>query len=231
MRNALKDLASRFRGTKPTEHTDVASESSPLREKAENVFITDRLSDEIKRMIDSGSGCGFIALLRVMRHLNSSIFSNRENQTKFITSFRQEFGTIDADIGPSDLIRLCKTNNLDINLARYYYNENLGNRKDMEDELSSLGTIPIDFPIYEFHSGPFELILEPFEVAILGVERRTNEGIDAHYLCSDSHEFLLGVSPGGINDLKKYLSLGYKISDVLVFERSSKTDSFSHSKD
>ena len=51
------------------------------------------------------------------------------------------------------------------------------------------------------------------------LEKRTENGIEGHYLCSDENEIITRVNPGGMADLRKYLSQGFKISDVLVFEK------------
>jgi len=219
MNRIFESIVRNFKKKEKEPFIEPTSASERLKKRMENVLLTDTVSDEIKTMVESGSGCGFIALLRLLRHLDSPIFTNRIKRNEFIKKFKTKFNSLDADLGPSDLIRFCEENSLGVNLTAFYFANNLGSEKDILDEMSSFGEVPIDFPVTIFNPENFELILEENQVAILGLEKRTENGIEGHYLCSDENEIITRVNPGGMADLRKYLSQGFKISDVLVFEK------------
>lgn len=205
--------------TPQKDEEDSSFYDNAIKRRVVNIMLTDRISDEIRKMVVSGSGCGFIALLRVILHLNSDIVSNRKKQIEFIESFQKEFRSLDAELGPDDLVRFCEQNNLGVKIIALHYSVDLGSSQEIWDAISSKGKIKVDFPVREFDPDQFSLTLEANQVAILGLEKRTNQGIVAHYLCSDPNEILSKINPGGDLDLGKYLSKGYKFSDVVVFEK------------
>ncbi len=90
--------------------------------------------------------------------------------------------------------------------------------------MSSFGQVEVDFPLFPFRPELFRLTLEPNQIAIIGLERRTENGtVESHYLCSDRSEIFAGINSGGISELRKCLSEGFEFSDVIVFEKVEKS--------
>lgn len=193
------------------------SPTLPLRRRMQDVLLLDRLSDEIKKMIDDQSGCGFTSLLQILRFVDSPILKDRKQQEKLIQVFKEMFGSLSADLVPADIVKFCKSYDLGINIIKFYYDWNLGSQEDVTQHLTSNGQIKISFPVHVFRPDLLQVTLEPNQVAIIGLESQNKE--HGHYICSDKSDFMGRLSSGGAEVLRGYIKNGYKVTEIFVFEK------------
>lgn len=194
-------------------------EAVSIRKRTEAMLFGDRISDEVKDMLDLESGCSFFALMRLLRTLDAPVFSNRNAQTEFIESYKNKFGALSAAVDLGDLIAFCKESNLPIDVVDFYYHPDILSPENMRRELSSDGKYEIDYPITFFDSDELVLSLESDQTALIGLKKRTEDGIDAHFVCANNGDIMTRVSSGGNEEIERYVEDGYTVTDVTVFER------------
>lgn len=180
----LDSILTRFKIKKQEKPSDL------VRRRTEGVLLTDKLADEIKLMVEQQSGCGFVAIIKVLRLLDSPILKTTEKQTELVKAFKDKFGALTADMLPQQIVHFCQQIELGVKITKFYYRENFS----PEAILNSPDLAHIEFPLTSFTSND-QIILEANQVGIIGIQNKDNT--EGHYFCTDNSDILIEVNPGG----------------------------------
>jgi hypothetical protein len=213
------ELFSNFWKKSEANNPRVFPKTTQLRRRLENVLFVDRTANELKEMVESGSGCGFVSLVRVLRVLESPTLKNRKLQEELIASFKNEFGSLDAPVAIPALLSFVSKNDLGIAAKAVYYDYGSFSEEGIKKILAPVQGLSADLEIISYLPSAFNLTLEANQSAIVGIKSLTKDS--DHFISTETGNIYQGIGKGGQKELQKYLSGMYVIDTVLVFEEAS----------